>query len=291
MNKDKNTKTNNIKTKPETTGHSWDGLEEYNTPAPRWWLIVWMVCIIYSVGYWFVYPTWPTLSGNSKGSKNWTQQSQLKESQDEITKKQAIYLEQFNKASFAEIKQDKDLMEFAINGGKAAFQNNCAMCHGTGAAGQKGYPNLNDDDWLWGGRVEDIYTTLLYGIRSGHEKAREAAMPAFGTDKILTKQEIEQITDYVLAFSNPQEQSKLSAGKELFVNNCVSCHMANGKGSKEVGAPNLTDKIWLYGGTKEEIIYTITHSRAGVMPSWNGRLDNDTIRQLAVYIHSLGGGE
>jgi cytochrome c oxidase cbb3-type subunit III len=289
MNKEQNKKTQNDK--PQTTGHSWDGVEEYNTPAPRWWLTVWIVCIIYAVGYWFVYPTWPTLSGNTKGLKNWTQQSQLAESQNEITKRQNVYLEKFNKASFADIKKDKDLMEFAINGGKAAFQNNCAMCHGTGAAGQKGFPNLNDDDWLWGGKVEDIYSTLLYGIRSGHDKAREAKMPAFGTDKILTKEEIEQVTDYVLGFSNGQDQSQFPAGKELFANNCAACHNSSAKGNQEVGAPNLTDKIWLYGGSKEEVIYTITNSRNGVMPSWNGRLDNNTIKELAVYIHSLGGGE
>ncbi len=289
MNKEQNNKT--INNKPQTTGHSWDGLEEYNTPAPRWWLIVWMVCIVYAVIYWFVYPTWPIPDGNTKGLKNWTQQSQLKESQDEINKKQGIYLEKFSKANFADIKQDKDLMEFALNGGKAAFQNNCAMCHGTGAAGQKGFPNLNDDDWLWGGKIEDIYTTLLYGIRSTHEKTRSSTMPAFGTDKILTRQEIEQVTDYVLSLSRGQNSDEFIAGKEIFANNCAACHGADAKGNREVGAPNLTDKIWLYGGSKEDIIYTITHSRNGVMPSWSGRLDNNTIKQLAIYVHSLGGGE
>ncbi len=296
MNKEKKKKTNHKSpTKPTTTGHSWDGLEEYNTPAPRWWLIVWMVCIVYAVGYMFIYPAWPTLTGNTKGLKNWTQQSQLKESQDEIIQRKNVYLEKFSKANFAQIKQDKELMEFAINGGKAAFQNNCAMCHGTGGAGQKGFPNLNDDNWLWGGKIEDIYTTLLYGIRSGHEKTRESSMPAFGTDRILTKQEIERVTDYVLSFSNGQDQSKLSAnkklGKKLFANNCAACHTANAKGDKEIGAPNLADKIWLYGSSREEIIHTITHSKSGVMPSWSNRLDDDTIRQLTIYIHSLGGGE
>jgi cytochrome c oxidase cbb3-type subunit 3 len=292
MNKEKNNEIkNNLKTKPETTGHNWDGLEEYNTPAPRWWLIVWMVCIIYSIIYWFIYPTWPTLNGNTKGSKNWTQQSQLKESQIEILQKKQVYLEQFNKASFAEIKQNKDLMEFAINGGKAAFQNNCAMCHGTGAAGQKGFPNLNDDDWLWGGKIEDIYQTLLYGIRSGHDKSRESAMPAFGVDKVLTKKEIEQVADYVLSLSNGKNSPEFAAGKELFANNCAACHGINASGTRGVGAPNLTDKIWLYGGTKEDLIKTITYSRNGVMPSWVNRLDDTTIRELAIYIHSLGGGE
>jgi cytochrome c oxidase cbb3-type subunit 3 len=292
MNK-KQKNQNNLKDKPNTTGHSWDGLEEYNTPAPRWWLIVWIISIIWAIIYWFFYPTWPVPGGNTKGLKNWTEQSQLKQSQEEIAKRKEIYLKQFSKASFAEIKHNKELMEFAINGGKAAFQNNCAMCHGTGAAGQKGFPNLNDDDWLWGGKVEDIYTTLLYGIRANHEKTRAAAMPAFGTDKILSKDEIGKVTDYVLSFSNQKNENEknFAQGKEIFTNNCAVCHGAQGKGNREVGAPNLSDKIWLYGGTKEEIIYTITHSRNGVMPAWIERLDDNTIKQLAIYIHSLGGGE
>jgi cytochrome c oxidase cbb3-type subunit 3 len=291
MNKEQKNKNKNQE--PQTTGHSWDGVEEYNTPAPRWWLIVWMVCIVWAVIYWFFYPTWPIPGGNSKGLKNWTQQSQLKESQDEISKRQEIYLEKFSKASFAQINQDKELMEFAINGGKAAFQNNCAMCHGTGAAGQKGYPNLNDDDWLWGGKVEDIYTTLLYGIRSTHEKTRTSIMPSFGIDKILTKDEIDKVADYVLSLSDEKNKNEktFAEGKEIFVNNCAVCHGLNGKGSREVGAPNLTDKIWLYGSNKEDVVYTIVNARNGVMPAWKGRLDKNTIKQLSIYVHSLGGGE
>lgn len=280
---------NKEKTKPETTGHIWDGLEEYNTPAPRWWLIVWLVCIVWSVIYWFFYPTWPTPGGNTKGANSWTSQSQLEESQIEIEKRQNIYLEKFNKSSFKEIEKNKELTEFAIAGGKAAFQNNCAMCHGTGAAGNKGFPNLNDDDWLWGGKIDDIYTTLKYGIRSTHEKTRVSAMPAFGVDRILTKEEIEQVADYVLSLSKKTQANII--GQKIFKENCTACHGENGKGSREVGAPNLTDKIWLYGSTKEDVVYTITHSRAGVMPTWSDRLDDATIRQLAIYIHSLGGGE
>ena len=167
------------------------------------------------------------------------------------------------------------------------------MCHGTGAAGQKGFPNLNDDDWLWGGKVEDIHRTILYGIRSAHDKARSSSMPAFGTDKILTKEEIEQVADYVLAISTHADVNGKANGNggEIFKNNCAACHQASATGDRDVGAPNLTDKIWLYGGTKEDLIYTINHSRAGVMPAWTGRLDEDTIKQLAIYIHSLGGGE
>lgn len=275
----------------KTTGHAWDGVEEYNTPAPRWWLIVWIISIIWAVIYWFFYPTWPTPSGSNKGIKNWTSISELKESEAEINKRQSFYLQEFSKLSFEQIKKNKQLMEFALNGGRAAFQNNCAVCHGTGAQGQKGYPNLNDDDWLWGGKIENIYTTLKYGIRSTHEKTKSNMMPAFGKDKILTRDEIEKVVDYVLAFSNGEDQSKMAFGKMIFANQCATCHGINGKGNKAEGVPNLTDKIWLYGGKKEDLIYTIHYSRNGVMPYWEGRLDEQTIRQLALYVHSLGGGE
>lgn len=281
--------------KPTTTGHSWDGVEEYNTPAPRWWLIVWVISIIWAIIYWFFYPTWPIPGGSNKGLKNWTSQSQLKESEEEINKRQTFYLQEFSKLSFEEIKKDKQLMEFALNGGKATFQNNCAVCHGTGAGGQKGYPNLNDDDWLWGGKIEDIYTTIKYGIRSTHEKTKSNMMPAFGKQKLLTASEIEKVADYVLSLSNAKEdkndQSKIVFGKMIFKDQCATCHGSNGQGNKAEGVANLTDKIWLYGGKKEDIIYTITNARNGVMPTWEGRLDEQTIRQLALYIHSLGGGE
>lgn len=273
----------------ETTGHEWDGISEYNIPAPRWWLIVWLICIVWSIGYWFFYPTWPTPSGNTKGSLNWSGVSQLKESQKEIETLKNVYLEKFSKSNFEQIAQDPQLKEFALNGGKIAFKENCAACHGTGAQGAKGYPNLNDDDWLWGGKIEDIYTTLKYGIRSGHEKARSNQMPSFGLDKILTKQEVEEVTEYVISLTD--KASKNPKGEEIFKANCVACHGAGGKGNRELGAPNLSDAIWLYGGNKEDIIYTVTYAHAGVMPYWTGRLDEETIKQLAIYVHSLGGGE
>ena len=278
---------------PETTGHEWDGIQEYNTPAPRWWLIVWMISIIWAIVYWFFFPTWPTISGNTKGLNNWTKQSELKESLKEVHEKREIYLEKFSNSSFAEIQKNPELMEFALVGGKIAFKENCAACHGTGAAGGKGFPNLNDDDWLWGGKIEDIYTTLLYGIRSTHEKTRSSVMPAFGRDQILNKEEIENVANYVIEFSDKSAANikANSKGREIFKNQCAVCHGADGKGSKAVGAPNLTDPIWLYGKSKDDILYTITNSRAGVMPTWKERLDDQTIRQLALYIHSLGGGE
>jgi cytochrome c oxidase cbb3-type subunit 3 len=282
-------KKNPEKKKIETTGHDWDGISEYNIPAPRWWLIVWIVCIIWSIVYWVFYPTWPTPKGNSKGYLNWSEQSQLAESQKEIDAIKSVYLEKISKMSTQEIEKDPALLEFALNGGRAAFKENCAACHGSGAQGSKGFPNLNDDDWLWGGKLEEIEQTLHYGIRASHDKTRMSQMPSFGLDKILTKEEISDVTEYVMSLSN--ESFDNQKGQKIFAANCASCHGINGKGDRTVGAPNLTDKIWLYGGERADINFSITYARAGVMPFWIGRLDENTIKQLTLYVHSLGGGE
>jgi len=272
-----------------TTGHDWDGVSEYNVPAPRWWLIVWIICIIWAVIYWFFYPTWPTLSGNTKGSLNWTKFSELSSEQKIIEDKKIVYLEQMSKKSLEEIRQDEKLMQFALNTGKSAFRENCSACHGQGAQGYKGYPNLNDDDWLWGGKLSDIYQTLLYGIRSGHDSARVNQMPSFGLDKVLKKAEINDTIEYVLSLSNKAEFN--ANGEAIFKANCVACHGNEGKGNQALGAPNLTDAIWLYGSDKKDIYYTIYYARAGVMPFWNNRLDDNTIKSLTLYVHSLGGGK
>jgi len=274
---------------PDTTGHKWDGISEYDVPAPRWWLITWIICIIWAFGYWIFYPTWPSVGGNTKGSLQWTQQSQLAESQKEIDTLRDVYLEKISQSNFAQIQKNPELMEFALNGGRAAFKENCAACHGAGANGSKGFPNLNDDDWLWGGKIEDIYQTLLFGIRSSHDKTRSNQMPAFGMDKVLKKDEIENVVEYVMSLSgNAQKNPK---GEAIFKANCVACHGSNAKGNRSMGAPNLTDAIWLYGGDKEDLTFTVYYARNGVMPYWIGRLDDNTIKQLAIYVHSLGGGE
>lgn len=276
--------------KIKTTGHKWDGISEYNIGAPRWWLIVWVICIIWAIIYWFFYPTWPVLGGNTKGSLQWTQHKALKDSQAEIELRKQENNEKIKKLSLKDIQQDPKLLEFALNGGKAAFKENCAACHGTGAQGGVGFPNLNDDDWLWGGTLQDIYITLLYGIRSGHDKARVNMMPSFGLDKVLNREEIAHTANYVMSLSH-EDIFEDKVGKKIFMANCVACHGKNAKGNMELGAPNLTDKIWLYGGTKEDIIHTITYSRAGVMPYWSSRLSDETIKQLTLYVHALGGGQ
>ena len=276
----------------ETTGHDWDGIKELNNPAPRWWLIVFYLCVIWSIGYWVVYPAWPTLSGDgerggTEGTMGWTQYDQLKEQQAEIRARKSAYLERFENASFAEIRADEELYAFAVAGGAAAFKDNCATCHGTGGAGSAGYPNLNDDDWLWGGDVDTIHETIRVGIRSPHEETRLSEMPAFGD--MLSDEEIADVADHVLALSGRAEDSE--AGAQVFADNCASCHGENGRGDRALGAPNLADAIWFYGAEKGDIMSQVRKPKHGVMPTWEARLDANTIRQLAIYVHSLGGGE
>ena len=275
----------------ETTGHEWDGLKELNNPLPRWWLWVLYVTIIFSIGYWVFYPTWPTLDGATKGRLGYTQYEELKKSQQEIVARQQSYLEKFEKASFDKIMKDPELYAFAVAGGKSAFKDNCATCHGTGGAGAKGYPNLNDDDWLWGGKLSDIHQTLEYGIRADNIDTRVSQMPAFGKDGLLKKDEVDAVVDYVLTLSGGKKKKNYAQGFEIFQKQCASCHGEDGRGLREFGAPNLTDKIWLYGGDRETIYKTVYNARAGVMPAWKGRLNENTIKQLTVYLHQLGGGE
>jgi cytochrome c oxidase cbb3-type subunit 3 len=275
----------------ETTGHEWDGLKELNNPAPRWWLWVFYICCIWSVWYWVVYPAWPTISNATQGTHGYTQFKELEKSQAEIIARQAAYLNKFNQAQFDQIMKYPELYEFATAGGKSAFKDNCATCHGSGGAGGKGYPNLNDDDWLWGGTIADIYQTIQYGIRSGHEEARVSQMPAFGKDGLLEKDQINAVVDYVIANAGGEKVASYEQGQTIFQQNCAACHGEGGEGGRNVGAPNLTDSIWLYGGDRETVYQTVYNARAAVMPAWKDRLDDNTIRQLTIYVHELGGGE
>lgn len=276
----------------ETMGHEWDGIKELNNPLPRWWVWVWLICCIWAVWYWVVYPAWPVPGGATEGIGGHSQLIELKESQNEILAKQAHYLTKFEKASDQEVLNDPELYSFAVAGGKAAFKDNCATCHGTGGAGGKGYPNLNDDDWLWGGKLEDINLTITHGIRDDEdEDTRTSQMPSFGKDELLNREEIYAVIDYVTALSGGKEKESYTQGAQIFAENCASCHGDNGKGMYDFGAPNLTDKIWLYGGDRKTLYETVYNARAGLMPAWQGRLDGNTIRQLTIYLHQLGGGE
>lgn len=283
-------KNNHKKTEVKTTGHKWDEIEELDNPVPSWQLTVFLVCFIWAICYWVAYPSWPTIKDHLKGVLGWTKDTEIAKSRIELDKIQNNYIAKIKKHSLEEIISDKDLTEFAIKGGRSAFKENCSACHGMGAQGGIGYPNLNDDDWLWGGKLSDIYYTLKNGIRANHQKTRQSQMPSFGRDELLTKEEIEKLAEYVMTLSS-NEKSQDKIAQKLFVENCASCHGKNGKGLREFGAPNLTDKIWLYGGDKKSIINTIYYAKQGVMPYWSDRLNDETIKQLTIYVYSLGGGE
>jgi len=275
-----------------TTGHEWDGIKELNTPLPRWWVMVFYATIIWSFGYWVVYPTWPTLTGYTAGLFGYSSRGQVATDLADLQKVRGEKAVALANTDVADIERDPALLSFAQAQGKAAFGNNCAPCHGSGATGAKGYPNLNDDDWLWGGSIQAIYQTIAFGVRSGDPKARESAMLAFGRDGILKREEIATVANYVRSLSGLplRAGADLAAGKAIFAANCAVCHGESGKGNQELGAPNLTDKIWLYGSDEASIIETITNGRGGVMPAWHARLDPVTVKSLAVYVHTLGGG-
>jgi len=273
----------------ETTGHEWDGIKELNNPSPRWWLWVFLICCIWSVGYWVVYPAWPTVDGHTKGSYGWTQYGQLKEQQGVIFERKAKYLKALKAKELNEISTDPELYKFAVAGGNIVFKENCASCHGIDASGQGRYPNLNDDDWLWGGSLEDIYTTIKYGIRSTHDDTRLSAMTAFGSEGVLARSEISDVVDHVLSLSGKAKANE--KGHEIYKNNCTSCHGDNGRGDLSIGAPDLVDAIWLYGSDKDAVTHSVYYARNGVMPHWESRLSDEKIKQLSIFVHSLGGGE
>lgn len=279
----------------ETTGHVWDGdLKELNKPPPRWWLYVLYASIVWSIGYWVLYPTWPLVSTYTHGMLGYSQRIEVARDIAAGKESQAKFVAAIAAKPIADIEKDPDLMEFVLRGGAAQFSNNCAPCHGRGAQGFKGYPNLNDDDWLWGGTVETIERTLRYGVRSGHPDTHDSAMPRFGVDQVLTSAQISDAADFVRSLSGAKaDPAAIERGKGIFAEQCAACHGADAKGNQEMGAPNLADAIWLYGGEKSDVVETIRTGRAGigVMPAWEGKLDPVTIKMLTIYVHSLGGGK
>jgi cytochrome c oxidase cbb3-type subunit 3 len=276
-----------------TTGHEWDGIKELNTPLPRWWIITFYLTIVWAVGYWIVYPAWPLISGHTTGLMHYSSRADVAVELANLETIRGAKMVALGNAPLADIEKDPALLAMARARGKAVFGDNCAPCHGSGAAGAKGYPNLNDDDWVWGGSLEQIQQTIEFGARSGHAKGHEGAMLAFGRDGILKKPEVVTVANYVRSLSGLSTAPgyDAAAGTKLFAENCVACHGDNGKGNIELGAPNLTDGIWLYGADQATLVETITNGRAGVMPAWGGRLDPATIKALTVYVHSLGGGQ
>lgn len=275
-----------------TTGHEWDGIKELRTPIPNWWLITFIVTWVLAVGYLVLYPSFATTKSFAPGLLGWSSAKDLKTASDAGRDAQAQWRGRILATSLENIESDEELRRFAVAGGEAAFNENCAACHGVGAGGQIGqFPTLIDDDWLWGGRITDIHKTIRHGIRGESVDTRQSEMPAFG--ELLSSEEIAATADYVLGLSDrSQDETRAGMpGAAVFADNCMSCHGAQGEGNRELGAPQLDDAIWLYGGSREAVIRQIARPRMGQMPSWENRLDEVAIRMLTVYVHTLGGGE
>lgn len=270
-----------------TTGHEWDGVKELNTPLPTWWVYTFYATIVFAVVYCALYPSWPWLSGHTDGLLGYSSRAELRQELSVQAKERASFVDRIRTASLADIRKDPELFNFAMAGGRSAFQTNCMQCHGAGGGGSIGFPNLVDDDWIWGGSIDQIYATIEHGIRNSDDKSRQSMMPRFGVDGLLTGAQVAAVTDYVLSLSGKAKATP--EGAKIYEEQCVACHKAGGKGDQELGAPNLSDGIWLYGGSRDAIYRSIFYARNGSMPAWSGRLDEATMKMLAVYVHALGG--
>ncbi len=276
----------------ETTGHEWDGLKELNTPLPKWWLYVMLATIVWGLVYMLLYPSVPLGRSYFSGLMGYSQRDEVTRDVADIHQRHSAAMSRIEALEFDQILKDPELKAVAMAAGRISFANNCQPCHGPSGAGRPEYPNLADDEWLWGGKFADIQQTLLYGVRNGRTDARDSAMPKFGADGVLDAKQISQTTDYVLALaSRAPVGADLQPGELIFAENCAACHGEKGIGNREFGAPRLNDAIWLYGADRASIQRQIVNPRHGVMPAWVDRLDAATIKSLSLYVHAFGGGE
>ena len=275
-----------------TTGHEWDGIKELNTPLPRWWLWTFYATIVFAIGYTVVYPAWPGLTSATPGVIGYSSRAELDKDVAAAAAAQGGKVAQITATPVAEIVQNEELNRFATAAGSSLFKVNCSQCHGTGATGGVGYPNLNDDEWIWGGTIDQIYTTITHGSRSDLDvDTHYNIMPNFGVDGILTAEQIDTVAQEVASFSGIEGGTATPEGAQLFADNCAACHGEKGAGMPELGGPSLVDQIWLYQGSLAGIKAQINQPRHGVMPAWGTRLGDTAVKELAVYVHGLGGGQ
>lgn len=273
-----------------TTGHEWDGIKELNTPLPKWWVYVFWATVLWAIGYWVAYPAWPLVNGYTKGSLGYSSRGELDNELAAQKKARSAWLSKIEASDVAAVEKDKDLLRYAMAGGKIAFNENCAPCHGVGGVGAFGYPSLADDEWLWGGALADIEQSIKFGVRNTNANSRASEMPKFGADGLLKPEQIASVTDYVMSLAS-KAPAKGSAGETVYAENCAVCHADDGAGNKDLGAPALNNQIWLYKGSKDAIAAQIAKPKHGAMPAWSERLDASTVKMLAVYVHNLGGGK
>lgn len=276
----------------ETTGHEWDGIRELDNPLPRWWLWVMWATVIWAVVYWILMPAWPGLHGYTKGLMHNSARANVEKQLAQLQAMRGAEAVKLKNASLEQIEKDPQLQSYALALGASIFGDNCATCHGAGGTGGKGYPNLRDDVWLWGGSLEQIQHTITYGVRTGEPGAGNTQMPAFGRDGMLKDDQISDLTEYVVALSHrPADKAAVQRAAPLFRDQCAACHGPEGKGDQSRGVPNLTDNDWLYGSSRADIRGQIVNGRGGVMPTWGKRFSPETIKALTVYVHANAGGQ
>jgi cytochrome c oxidase cbb3-type subunit III len=291
-----------------TTGHSWDGIEELNNPLPRWWVWTFYLTILFAIGYTIAFPAWPLVTWATQGVIGSNQRLTVAADIQAWDDRNAPIRVKLVAADVNSIPNDPALKDFAVNAGRAVFNTYCVQCHMREGQGNRtgGYPTLSDNDWLFGGSMEAIVATITHGIRNTTDPdARNVGfyMPAWSehadagpmkdaATAQLTDEQIGQVVNYVLKISGQTaDEAKATAGALIFADNCVACHGEDGKGNRDMGAPNLTDAIWLGGGDEAALTKTIAGGRGGVMPAWGGRLSQADIISVATYVHALGGGE
>jgi cytochrome c oxidase cbb3-type subunit 3 len=276
----------------ETTGHEWDGIKELDNPLPRWWLWTWYACIAFAVVYWVLMPSWPGVNGYWRGLLHKSDRVQVGRELHALDVLRGDQMAQLRSASLETIEKTPALQALAFNAGQSVFGDNCATCHGQGATGGKGYANLRDDVWIWGGSLEQIQQTITHGARSADPATHTLQMPAFGRDGVLKPEQINDLTEYVVALSHRRaDPAAVARAQSIFAEQCAACHGPQGLGGQQLGAPNLTDADWLYGADRASIHDQIVNGRGGVMPAWGGRLSPETIKALTVYIHANAGGQ
>jgi cytochrome c oxidase cbb3-type subunit 3 len=276
----------------DTTGHEWDGLKELNTPLPRWWLYTMYACIAFAAVWVVLYPAFPFQGAT--GVTGWIAREAVVGDVRAAQSRMEPMLARIRASDPQAIAADPELRGFAVAGGRIAFANNCAGCHGAGGQGATGgFPSLADDDWIWGGTHDAIRHTIANGVRAGEsDDERTSQMPRFLADGVLTLPQVNDTAEFVLSLTNRSTDAAAAGrGATLYAENCAACHGERGEGNRDVGAPRLSDQIWLYGGDKPSIARSIAYARAGVMPAWGQRLDPAIVNMLAVYVHALGGGE
>lgn len=279
----------------ETTGHVWDeDLKEFNNPLPRWWIWTFYATIIWGIGYTIAYPAWPLINGATRGVLGYSTRTEVAAEIDRFEAMNADVKAELAAIPIEEIPNNEAIYNYAIQSGRATFASYCSQCHGSGANGIEegnGYPNLLDDDWLWGGDLASIAYTVTHGIRNEDDPdARYSQMPAFGDD-YLSDDEITNVVAYVMSLSGLQGSGNVAEGETVFMDNCTACHGENAQGDIDQGAPNLADAIWLHGSSEAAIESSVRRGPFGVMPNWNARLDEAEIKAVAAYVHQLGGGQ